>query len=172
MSFSTTENGSKPKKRRKKLPLWWKAFLIKAWFGGAVYFFVGWGLFINTSDQLDITVALGLVLGAVTDFLINRLLVYLDNGGDAYRPYMLFYSKKFYFFFLNILYGLLLSFLIAYTYHGVNLAAVVLGSVPQGKIALGAEPVLYGILFALYDALCVALKKRIMGRHAEKKENA
>jgi hypothetical protein len=39
---------------------WLKASLIKFWFYGAVYFFVGWGLFLASGDQLDLIVVLGL----------------------------------------------------------------------------------------------------------------
>ncbi len=155
-------------KKSKKWPAAVKALLIKAWFAGAVYFFVGWGLFINSLDQLDLTLALGLVLGAVTDLMVNRILVaFMDNGGDTYKRYIMFYSKKFYFFWVNILYGVLLSFLIAYTYHAINLIAVRLYDLAENAVVLGAEPILYGVFFTVYDALLVAIKnfikKRIKG---------
>lgn len=152
-------------KKSKKWPAAVKALLIKAWFAGAVYFFVGWGLFINSLDQLDLTLALGLVLGAVTDLMINRILVtFMDNGGDTYKKYIMFYSKKFYFFWVNILYGVLLSFLIAYTYHAINLIAVRLNDLAENAVVLGAEPILYGIFFTAYDALLVAVKNTIKKR--------
>lgn len=152
-------------KKSKKWPAAVKALLIKAWFAGAVYFFVGWGLFINSLDQLDLTLALGLVLGAVTDLMVNRILVtFMDNGGDTYKKYIMFYSKKFYFFWVNILYGVLLSFLIAYTYHAINLIAVRLNDLAENAVVLGAEPILYGIFFTAYDALLVAVKNTIKKR--------
>ncbi len=159
-------------KKSKKWPVAAKALLLKAWFAGAVYFFVGWGLFLSSLDQLDLTLALGLVLGAVTDLMVNRILIYMDNGGDAYQTHMMFYSKKFYFFWVNILYGVLLSFLIAYTYHAVNLIAVRLGDLPGNTIVLGAEPILYGVMFAAYDALLVTLKNLIKARINKKRSQA
>ncbi len=152
-------------KKSKKWPAAVKALLIKAWFAGAVYFFVGWGLFINSLDQLDLTLALGLVLGAVTDLMVNRILVtFMDNGGDTYKKHIMFYSKKFYFFWVNILYGVLLSFLIAYTYHAINLIAVRIGGLEENRMVLGAEPILYGLFFTAYDALLVSIKNFIKNR--------
>ena len=156
---------SQAMKKSKKWPAAVKALLIKAWFAGAVYFFVGWGLFINSLDQLDLTLALGLVLGAVTDLMVNRILVtFMDNGGDTYKKHIMFYSKKFYFFWVNILYGVLLSFLIAYTYHAINLIAVRLYDLAENAVVLGAEPILYGVIFTVYDALLVAVKNLIKKR--------
>ena len=151
-------------KKSKKWPVAVKALLIKGWFAGAGYFFVGWGLFLGSLDQLDLTFVLGLVLGAVTDLMVNRILIFLDNGGDAYKKYMMFYSKKFYFFWVNIFYGVLLSFLIAYTYHAINLFAVRLGGLAENTVVLGAEPILYGVFFTVYDALLVTIKNLLKKR--------
>lgn len=163
---------SQAMKKSKKWPAAVKALLIKAWFAGAVYFFVGWGLFINSLDQLDLTLALGLVLGAVTDLIVNRILVtFMDNGGDTYKKYIMFYSKKFYFFWVNILYGVLLSFLIAYTYHAINLLAVRLYDLAENAVVLGAEPILYGVFFTAYDALLVSIKNSIKKRIKQRGAN-
>ena len=163
---------SQAMKKSKKWPAAVKALLLKAWFAGAVYFFVGWGLFINSLDQLDLTLALGLVLGAVTDLIVNRILVtFMDNGGDTYKKYIMFYSKKFYFFWVNILYGVLLSFLIAYTYHAINLLAVRLYDLAENAVVLGAEPILYGVFFTAYDALLVSIKNSIKKRIIQRGAN-
>ncbi len=160
MSNSENSEAFIPKKR--KIPVWLRAVLIKAWFAGAVYFFIGWGLFINTTDQLDITLALGLVLGIITDVVVNNIFRGMKRKNIDYYKYMMFPRKKIASFFLNIIYAIILSFLIAYTYNFINYAAIKINSLPENSIVLGAEPILFGIFCVAYDMLFLAVKRLIM----------
>lgn len=140
------------------LPVWLKASLVKWWFAGAVFYFVGWGFFVQSADQLDLTVILGLALGAVTDLLVNRALVFFENGRDDYRRFIFCYSRRFFSVPVNLLYGVALSVAVSYTYHMINLLAIALSGSPPGTVALGAEPLLYGLFFLAYDMLAVGVK--------------
>ena len=141
-----------------RMPAWLKACAVKAWFSGMVFYFIGWGLFIQSSDQLDITLALGLALGVVTDVLINRALIYFGTDKENYRRFIFAYSKRFFSVPINLVYGIILSFAVAYVYHFINLAAQSVTGQPPETIFLGAEPILYGIFFMGLDMLCVLIK--------------
>ncbi len=146
------------------LPVWLKALFVKWWFGGAVFYFIGWGLFIQSSDQLDLTLVLGIALGLVTDLLINRALVFFENGRDDYRRYILCYSRRFFSLPVNLIYGAALSILVSYTYHFINLLAQNVSASPAGTIFIGAEPILYGLFFMGYDMLAVGVKNTFKHR--------
>lgn len=134
------------------IPVPVKAVFIKFWFAGAVFYFVGMGIAaLNTPDQQNLTLVLGIVLGMVTELLINNIFRYLATDKNDYGPYMVFGKKRFASFFLNILYNIVLSFLIAYTYTAINLFAMEGGLVPKGEIWLTTEPLLYGFFYILYD---------------------
>jgi hypothetical protein len=160
--------------KKKRLPTWLKAILIKAWFAGAVYFFIGWGLFINTTDQLDITLAIGLVLGIITDVVVNRIFRGMERGRLEYHRFMMFPKKKITSFFLNVLYAIILAFIVAYTYNIINYAAIKLNNLPETSIVLGAEPILFGVFYTAYDLLFLQIKKAVVrtrSKDGENKEN-
>ena len=155
-------------KNKKKLPAWLKVIIIKFWFAGAVYFFVGWGLFLNTIDQLDLTLAIGLVLGAITDLMVNRIFRSMEQGGNEYSIYMMFPKKNFANFLFNVLYGIILAFAVAYTYHFINVAAIHIKRLPETSVVLGAEPILFGVFCMAYDMLFLLIKRLLKKRGTEK----
>ena len=165
-----TDKGTMVRKKR-KWPAWLKAALIKFWFAGAVYFFIGWGLFIHTADQLDLTLVLGLVLGIVTDLIVNKIFTGMERGKGEYHPYMMVPQRKYWGFLLNIAYAIALCACVAYTYHIINVAAIRLYDLPETSVALGAEPILFGVFCMAYDMLFLKIKKYIVKRKTEN-ENA
>ena len=153
--------GTAPK-QRKHLPHWLKACFIKFWFAGAVYFFIGWGLFLSSADQLDLTLALGAVLGLLTDLIVNKVLFLMEKGGREYHPYVLCWSERWYVSLpVNLVYCVVLSFLVAYTYHFINLFAARAQGLGAGTIVLGAEPILFGLFILLYDLIFLGIKAGI-----------
>ncbi|HWQ58369.1 MAG TPA: hypothetical protein VN540_05045 [Clostridia bacterium] len=136
---------------------WLKASLIKFWFYGAVYFFVGWGLFLASGDQLDLIVVLGLAMGAVNDLAVNRIFRNMETARLEYHPYMMVPAKAFYAFWLNLLYGLALSILVALFYQFANIVIIRLFELSEESVPLGAEPILYGIVAMLLDIGLVRL---------------
>ena len=73
-------SGSKAKWR---FPQWLKIILIKTWFYGAVCFFVFWGLGLYLADQLDLAFVAAIVMGMVTDLLINHFLRFTEKPGGS-----------------------------------------------------------------------------------------
>ena len=55
--------------KRFQIPQWVKILLIKAWFAGAVCYFILWGLGTYIGNMLDMLFILGVVLGMVNDVL-------------------------------------------------------------------------------------------------------
>lgn len=145
------------------LPVWLKACVVKWWFAGSVFYFVGWGLFIQSADQLDLTFVMGLALGAVTDLLVNRALVFFENDRTNYRRYLLCYSRRFFSVPVNLVYGIALSAAVSYTYHAINITAQHITGQPPGTVLLGAEPILYGLFVLGYDMLAIMLKNAVKG---------
>jgi hypothetical protein len=156
-------------KKKRRLPAWLKAILIKAWFAGAVFFFVGWGLFISTTDQLDLTLILGIVYGAVTDLMVNRIFFQMGREKGEYLPFVMISKNKYLGFLFNILYGIVLCSLVVYTYGFINIAAISIFKLPETKIVLGAEPILFGLLCMGYDMLFLQIKKLIKKKRTSEK---
>lgn len=146
-------------KKKRKLPRWFKAIFLKFWFAGMVYFFIGWGLFISTTDQLDVTLAIGLTLGIVTDVVVNRIFRNMEHGKSEYHFFMMFPRKALNSFFLNVLYAVVLSFAVAYTYNFINIIAISIKNLPDTTVVLGAEPILFGLLCMAYDMILLQIKK-------------
>jgi hypothetical protein len=142
--------------------MWVKAAFIKFWFAGAVFFFVGWGLSIQSADQLDLVLVLGLIHGLVSDILVNRILIFIETPEKPCRKYILCYSKKFFSVPVNLFLCVFFVFFVAYIYHFINLLAMSLGWAPDGFIFLGAEPIGYGLLFLLCDTLVLLMKNTFM----------
>ncbi len=143
------------------LPVWLKACVVKWWFAGAVFYFIGWGFFVYSADQLDLTFVLGLALGLVTDLLVNRALVFFESDRENYRRFLFCYSRRFFSVPVNLVYGLALSAAVSYTYHFINVAALRLTGAPPGTVTLGAEPLLYGLFFLGFDMAAVGIKNAI-----------
>jgi len=143
-----------------KLPMWFKELFVRFWFAGAVFYFIGWGLIGGTRDQLDLTVVLGLVHGLVTDLAVNKIIIFMGQDAVDMR-YMLCGSRRFYSVPVNIIFGIICAFLVAYTYSIVNYFAMRSGIVAEGFIFIGAEPLLYGLLYILYESIFILIKNTL-----------
>ncbi|MDR1736839.1 MAG: hypothetical protein LBR85_08255 [Oscillospiraceae bacterium] len=156
-----------------RMPVWLKACLVKWWFGGAIFYFIGFtilnsgsipegsGRAVDYSNLvvLDQIVALGLVLGIINDLIINRILVFFESDKVNYRAFMFSYSKRFISVPINLVYGVALSFIIANTYELINVTAVRIGNLEESTVFIGAEPILYGLFFMGWDMLFIFLKR-------------
>lgn len=140
-----------------KIPSPIKALFIKFWFSGAVCFFIYWGLGMYVWDTLDMIVVLGLVMGIVTDVLVNNAFRFFEATPGSNNKWMMFPKKKFWTFFTNMIYGLILVWLVAWIYSGAN---ILLNSIKgtEGQIFIGVEPVLFGILYVAVDMLFIGMK--------------
>ncbi len=146
------------KYRSKKLaiPEWLKMVFIKAWFAGAVCFFVLWGLGLYLSATLDMLFVAGAALGMVTDLLTNNVLRFIEkNPGDS-EKWLLVTKKGVVGFGMNLLLAYVIVLCVYFTYALINytLAATT-------QVYLGVEPVLFGLLCMGYELLLIGIKRMV-----------
>lgn len=134
---------------------WLKIALIKAWFAGAVCFFLIMGTAMNLVDQIFVT---GIVLGFVWDVLVNNLLHFMEKTHGAFDRWMMFPQKGWYTLPLNALYGLVLIFLVVTTYEAINTPLAALAGDAE-KVSLPVEPILFGVFTMGWDTLLLQMKR-------------
>ena len=92
------------------IPEWAKIVLIKAWFAGAVCFFILWGLGLYIGHMLDMLFVLGAVLGMVNDVLVGSILRFMEKTPGENDGWLFFRKKGLGSFFGNIVYAFLIIF--------------------------------------------------------------
>lgn len=159
--FSQEELNRYRKKTGFHIPEWAKILLIKAWFAGAVCFFILWGLGLYIGDMLDMLVILGAVLGMVIDVLENSILRFMEPIPGANDKWMFFPKKGLGSFFGNIVYACIIVYCVYSLYSGIN---AVLSAILKTTdiIYLGVEPFLFGTFCMGFDMLFVWLKSQFL----------
>lgn len=147
-------------KHKRKFPSWIKVVLIKFWFSGAVCYFVMWGLGMTISG-FDLIAALAIVLGLVNDLMVNNALRHFEPFSGAYNKWIMFPVKKFWTVFLNVIYAAVILFFIIQTYTLIN--TLIVGNPETAEtVAVGVEPILFGLLFTGFDVLFVTIKNALI----------
>ncbi len=156
--------------RRFKVADWVKILFVKFWFPAAVCYFMIWGLGVYVSDLLDLLFITGIAMGIVTDLLTNNLLRFLGETEGENDRWMMFPKKRFITFIFNILYAWVVLFLVFTIYTMLNsLVASVTGQPEQ--VALGVEPILFGIFYVAFDSLLIGAK-HLLGRILDDAKNS
>ena len=146
-------------KSKIRLPEVVKILLIKGWFAGAVCFFFFWGLS-TYLGYLDLMFISAIVLGMVTDVLLNNVLRFMEKEKGENSRWMMYPKKGMASFFLNILHGFAVMFCIYWIYYGINL--VITGLTGNAGM-LGVEPILFGVFYVVCDSLFIWIKGLLMG---------
>lgn len=134
-----------------------KILFIKAWFSGAVCFFILWGLGVYLPNMLDMLFVLAIVQGMVTDLLVNNVIRFIETVPGENDRWMLFPKKGMVSFFLNILYAFVIILAVYMIYNLINYAIIsVTGN--GDTVPLGVEPVLFGVFCMAVDMLFVGIK--------------
>lgn len=141
-----------------KVPEYLKIALIKFWFAGAVYYFIGFGL--GITNLLDQIFVLGVAMGIVTDLLTNNVIRFLEETPGSNNKWILFSRKGYGSFVLNILFGFVIVTGVSGIYWLLEYAADVITG-DAAAIHIGTEPVLFGILCMLVDMLLLGVKHLI-----------
>lgn len=142
------------------LPKWLKAVLLKAWFAGAVCFFVLWGLGMYVPNALDMFLVFGICLGMVMDLLENGILRFSAATPGENDGWMMFPRRSVPSFLLNILYGLVLLLCVDWLYQLLNTLLLALGH-GGGTLPLGVEPILFGLFYMGFDVLFLGLRAMV-----------
>lgn len=143
-----------------RIPSWIKALFIKFWFAGAVCYFImmGTGL-----QDLDGAIVTGVVLGVVVDVLVNPLFGYMQSDRKEYDKYIMlpFPFKKFWTFFVNIIYYMGILVIIMLAYNGINTALNIIKDT-ENVYYIGVEPLLFGVLTTIVDMALIGVKDGIV----------
>ena len=136
---------------------WIKLLFIKGWFAGAVCFFFIWGLGGSMADQWDLLFVTGFALGTVTDLLTNPVLRFFEKTPGDHSRWMMFPKKGYITLPLNIIYGYVVLIFVFLIYSAINtVAARITGN--WEMVALGVEPVLFGVFCLGVDLLLLQVK--------------
>ncbi|MBQ7887169.1 MAG: hypothetical protein IJ313_09785 [Clostridia bacterium] len=153
--------------KKRWLPVPLKVLLIKAWFYGAVCFFVFWGLGLYVPSQLDLCVIAAIIMGLVTDLLINTLLRFGERrNGDGGR-HMMVDRTGVTGMLLNLAYAFLLMFLIVTAYAAINAALGMISLAAGISLFLGVGPISFGLIAAGTDTLMIACKRMLLHMAAD-----
>lgn len=128
-------------------------------------FFVGWGITISIADALDIAVLLGIASGVFTDLIVNSIIEMFEREKGECDWLIMWRRNKLSSLFLNILHGILVSLLVAYSYQFANVAAIAAMGLDPTKIVFPVEPIFFGIIYLGYDLLIITIKRKIFKKH-------
>ena len=144
-----------------KIPAWIKALFIKFWFNGAVCFFIFWGLGMYVTDMLDMIFVLAVVMGMVTDILVNNAFRFLATYEGQNDKWMMFPKKKYWTFVANILYAFPVLVGVIWFY---NIFNVVINNIKgtDGELILGVEPIVFGLSYMAIDMLFITMKNTMI----------
>ena len=140
-----------------KIPSWLKAVFMKFWFNGAVCYFILWGLGLFISNFENMLIILAIVLGMVTDILVNNAFRFFAVTEGANDKWMMFPKKKLINLFLNIVYAFVILIIVVWFYNSLN---GVLNTVngTDGEIFIGVEPILFGLFYVVFDLAFIGMK--------------
>jgi len=153
---------------------WVKVLLIKWWFAGMVCFFFFWGLGMMVPNAENQMIILGIGLGAVTDLLVNSIFRYYEKTPGANDRWMMVRRRGAAGLLLNVLYAFVLLACVVATYQAVNTAWAALSG-RKDQVAVGVEPILFGLLTAGWDFLFLGFRrlgKRIIADAAVKNKRS
>ena len=134
-----------------------KVLFLKAWFAGAVCYFILWGLGMYIYSLIDMLFIMGIVLGMATDLLTNNVIRFIETTPGENDKWLMFPKKGMVSFFLNLVYALLLVICVYMLYSGINLVLVrIIGN--ADTVPLGVEPVFYGVFTMGFDVMFLRCK--------------
>jgi len=159
-------------KTKWRFPQWLKVLGIKTWFYGAVCFFVFWGLGMYLVDQWDLYFVAAIVLGMVTDLLINHFLRFTEKLPGGNQRWIMVTKRGTAGFFMNLLYGFVLLFLVITLYQAVNTVIFTLYNGSENAPLLHVEPIGFGLAVMGADTLCVTIRNTLKKIVADAKKAA
>lgn len=155
--YSKAELGKYRSHRGIELPELVKVLILKAWFPGAVCYFILWGLGAYVSSNLDMLFIVGVVLGMVTDLLTNNILRFMEKTPGENNRWLLVTHKGMVGFGLNLLFGLIIVLCVFFLYEAINRVAALITGDPT-RVFLGVEPFFYGLFCMGFDLLLLGMK--------------
>ena len=140
-----------------RIPSWIKALFIKFWFNGAVCFFIYWGLGLVIPSMENMILVLAMVLGMVTDILVNNVFRFFAKVEGENDKWMMFPKKRYVNLFLNIIYAFCLLIAVIWLYNVINVSLNTLMGTEE-KVYLGVEPIMFGIFYMVIDLVFLGIR--------------
>ncbi len=167
--LATADTGETPryseeelKKYRKRnffhIPEPVKILFLKAWFAGAVCYFILWGLGIYIGNYIDMLFVLGIVLGMVTDLLTNNVIRFIETTPGSNSDWILVNKKGVIGFVGNLFFSMVIVVCVYFVYDFINRFVVNITGDSE-NLFLGVEPVLYGLFCMGFDMLFIGMKR-------------
>lgn len=156
------EELNKYRSKKLSIPEWVKVIFIKAWFAGAVCFFVLWGLGAYLTAMLDMLFVAGAALGMVTDLLTNNVLRFIEKNPGSNDKWLLCARKGVVGFGINLLCAYVILLCVYVTYSLINYT-IISATGAVDTMPLGVEPVLFGLLYMGYEMLLIGMKRMVQG---------
>lgn len=152
-----------------RVPSWIKALFIKFWFNGAVCFFIFWGLGLYIGSMENMILVMAVVLGMVTDVLVNNMFRFFERYEGQNSKWMMFPQKKFWTFFVNIIYAFIILLGVIWFY---NIFNGVLNNIKntENQIYLGVEPIVFGLSYMVIDLFFIGIKNLIVSIVSDAKQ--
>ena len=140
-----------------RIPAWLKAVFMKFWFNGAVCYFILWGLGLFITNFENMIIILALVLGMVTDILVNNAFRFFAVVEGANDKWMMFPKKKYINLIFNIIYSFAVLLIVVWFYNTLNgVINVIAGT--ENQVYVGVEPVLFGLFYVIFDLCFIGMK--------------
>lgn len=149
-------------KSRFRIPEWLKVAFIKAWFFGAVCYFIFWGLGTYVGSRLDMLFVLAMVMGMTTNLLVNNILRFIEKTPGANDKWMMVPQKGMGGFLLDLVYGGAVLMCVWTFYNVINIVILRMTGETQG-VPLGVEPFLFGLISMGFDMLMIGFKRVVLG---------
>lgn len=145
-----------------RIPTFIKAIVVKWWFAGASCFFFLWGLGSVIQDQLALLFVFAFGLGVITNYLTNNFLRFLESSRQEYDKWIVFPWRKWWTIFLDVAYSFVLLFSVVRTYDLINIIIINSRGLDPTSVPLGVEPLLFGVIYVVYDLIVVWLRNLIV----------
>lgn len=136
--------------------------ILRWWAAGAVYFFIGWGTSVgNQSNIIDFVFSLGVVMGIFSMLIVNPVLRMAFNIYPQRRPKTYAVSQRISDYLVEIIKNILIMFVIALLYVGINTVINIAFALPASNISLPGEPILFGVFYVLVFVLFERILQRV-----------
>ena len=133
--------------------------LIRFWFAGAVFFFIGWGSGIAQSSIYDYVFFLGLSMAIVEMFIVAPIVRLALNVEGTNRAKEKSIMKRVGKRLAHIFQAILLVSIVAMIYTIINRGTIILFDLPVETIILPAEPILFSVFYVSFYRIFDSLKK-------------
>ena len=154
-SYSEEELKKYRSKSRLNINPVFKALFIQFWFSGVVCYFFIWGLGMYIPSNLDLYFVTAIGMGFVKDILENNLYRFVANPEGSNDRWMMFPKKSYMSLVFNVLYAILVTGCVYFTYQGINFVGT---SGNNDRVVFGVEPIFFGIFYMGFELLFLWMK--------------